>query len=48
MNRSSRNVGVATRIARAVVPAAIAATALLAACSTDNLTEVDTPDQITP
>ena len=48
MNRSSRNVGVATRIARAVLPAAIAATTLLAACSTDKLTEVDTPDQITP
>ena len=48
MHRYGRDVAGSRRIARAVLPAAIAAIAFLSACSTDRLTEVDTPDQITP
>ena len=48
MHRYRRDGVGSRRMMRAILPAAIAAAGLLAACSTDKLTEVETPDQITP
>ena len=48
MNGHIRNAGARHGIGRTLFRTTIVTAVLLAACSTDKLTEVETPDQITP